>query len=65
MPTIELNPRKIITRLTAEGWENIGGGNHDRFTHGDRPGVMVIVPRHRKDLPIGTARSIAKQAGWL
>ena len=65
MPTIELNPRKIITRLTAEGWENIGGSNHDRFIHKDRPGAMVIVPRHRQDLKIGTARSIAKQAGWL
>jgi predicted RNA binding protein YcfA (HicA-like mRNA interferase family) len=65
MPDIERNPRKIVARLTSEGWENIGGGSHDRFIHKDRPGAMVIVPRHRQDFRMGTARSIAKQAGWL
>jgi predicted RNA binding protein YcfA (HicA-like mRNA interferase family) len=65
VPTVELDPRKIVVRLVAEGWRSIGGGSHDRFIHDDRPGAMVIVPRHRKDLRIGTARSIAKQAGWV
>jgi predicted RNA binding protein YcfA (HicA-like mRNA interferase family) len=65
MPSVLLTPRKIIAQLLSEGWDNIGGTNHDRFIHKKRPGAMVIVPRHKKNLKIGTARSIAKQAGWL
>ena len=63
MPKPETNTRKIIARLLAEGWQNIGGGSHDRFIHAERIGVMVSVPRHRELTP-GTARSIAKAAGW-
>ena len=47
----------------AEGWLDIGGGSHDRFIHDNKPGVMITVPRHR-ELSSGTARSIAKAAGW-
>ena len=47
----------------AEGWLDIGGGSHDRFIHDNKPGVMITVPRHRELSP-GTARSIAKAAGW-
>ncbi|MCW2317626.1 putative RNA binding protein YcfA (HicA-like mRNA interferase family) [Rhodoblastus acidophilus] len=64
MPKVETNTRKIIARLEAEGWKNIGGGSHDRFVHDDHDGVMIPVPRHRELSP-GTARSIAKAAGWL
>lgn len=64
MAKIETNTRKIIAKLQAEGWANIGGGSHDRFTNPDFPGVMVTVPRHRELTP-GTARSIAKAAGWI
>jgi len=56
--------RKIIARLEAEGWSNIGGGSHDRFVHKDRLDVMIAVPRHRELSP-GTARSIARTAGWF
>jgi predicted RNA binding protein YcfA (HicA-like mRNA interferase family) len=64
MPTIETNTRKIVARLEREGWRNAGGGRHDRFKHPDKPGVVIVVPRHR-ELPIGTARRIAKDAGWI
>lgn len=64
MPKIETNTRKIVARLQADGWVNIGGGNHDRFVNPAHPAVMITVPRHR-DLSPGTARSIAKAAGWL
>jgi predicted RNA binding protein YcfA (HicA-like mRNA interferase family) len=64
VPKIETNTRKIIARLEAEGWTGTGGGSHDRFTREDRPGVMITVPRHRELSP-GTARSIAKAAGWI
>lgn len=62
MARIETRTRRIVTRLTAEGWTNIGGGSHDRFINSERPDLMIIVPRHRELTP-GTARSIAKSAG--
>jgi predicted RNA binding protein YcfA (HicA-like mRNA interferase family) len=30
-----------------------------------RDGRFVIVPHPKKDLPAGTARAIARQAGWI
>jgi predicted RNA binding protein YcfA (HicA-like mRNA interferase family) len=63
MPKPETHTRKIIAKLLAEGWQNIGGGSHDRFVHAEKHGVVITVPRHRELTP-GTARSIAKAAGW-
>jgi predicted RNA binding protein YcfA (HicA-like mRNA interferase family) len=65
MPVPETNTRKIISRLAREGWANIGGGSrdHDKFKHDARPGVIIVVPRHRM-LSAGVAPSIAKLAGW-
>ena len=59
----ETNTRKIVKRLKAEGWRGVEGGNHSKFTHPDRPGVLVVVPRHT-EVSSGVARSIAKSAGW-
>jgi predicted RNA binding protein YcfA (HicA-like mRNA interferase family) len=64
MAKVETNTRKIVERLKRCGWVNVGRANHDRFTHPARPGHMVVVPRHRAIKP-GTARSIARQAGWI
>jgi predicted RNA binding protein YcfA (HicA-like mRNA interferase family) len=63
MAAIETNSRKIIARLKQEGWRHVGGGKHDKFEHPSKPGTIITVPRHR-ELPIGTARRIAKAAGW-
>lgn len=53
--------KKIIARLEREGWTNVGGANHDKFTKaGNKP---IIVPRHISVSP-GVARSIATAAGW-
>lgn len=60
---MERNSTKIIKRLQAEGWELVSTrGSHHKLRHGDR---TVIVPHPKKDLPDGTARSIAKMVGWL
>jgi predicted RNA binding protein YcfA (HicA-like mRNA interferase family) len=63
MPWVETNTRKILARLQQEGWQNVGGGKHDRFEQPRRPG-MIVVPRHKEQSP-GVARSIAKLAGWI
>ena len=60
---IPTNSRDIICRLQAEGWVLVGSkGSHHKFRNG---GVTLIVPHPKKDLPLGTARSIARVAGWL
>ena len=60
---VETNRNKIVRRLERDGWLNRGGGSHDVFTHPSRPGVIIVVPRHRELSP-GVSRQIAKQAGW-
>ncbi len=60
---MERDSRKIVKRLTADGFVLVSvKGSHHKFA---RNGVIVIVPHPKKDLPLGTARSIAKMAGWL
>ena len=52
----------IVKRLKAEGWDFVSAkGSHHKFRKG---GVTVIVPHPKKDLPMGTARAIAKMVGW-
>ena len=60
---VETNTRRIIARLSREGWTKIGGGSHDKFSNAARPGILIIVPRHR-EVSLGVARDIAKKAGW-
>lgn len=60
---METDSRKIIQRLEAEGYELVSiSGSHHKLR---KNGKTVIVPHPKKDLPLGTARAIAKQAGWI
>jgi predicted RNA binding protein YcfA (HicA-like mRNA interferase family) len=60
---MEYDSRKIIKRLKDEGYEMVAvKGSHHKLRKGAR---TIIVPHPKKDLPEGTARQIAKQAGWL
>lgn len=60
---MERSSRLIVKRLEADGWEHVGSkGSHAKFRKGNE---TVIVPHPKKDLPIGTARAIAKSAGWI
>ena len=60
---MERSSKSIVKRLAAEGFELVSvRGSHHKFRKGE---VTVIVPHPKKDLPLGTARSIAKMAGWL
>jgi predicted RNA binding protein YcfA (HicA-like mRNA interferase family) len=61
---VETDTRRVIERLKAEGWVDIGGGGHDRFVHAAKPGTMIPVPRHH-ELSSGVARSIARAAGRI
>ena len=58
-----MNSREIIRLLQQHGWDHVATkGDHWQFKHKERPG-RVTVPHPKRDLPIGTVRSIEKQAG--
>ncbi len=60
---MERDSKKIIKRLIDDGFELVSvKGSHHKLRKGAN---TVIVPHPKKELPTGTARSIAKQAGWL
>lgn len=55
--------REIIRALEQDGWYAVHTtGSHWQFKHQTKPG-RVTVPHPRKDIPIGTVKSIEKQAG--
>ena len=58
-----MNSRDIIAALQDDGWVQVAQkGSHVQFKHSVKPG-RVMVPHPRKEIPIGTLRSIEKQAG--
>lgn len=57
-----MNSREVIKALEADGWVLVAQrGSHLQFKHGVKPG-RVTVPHPKRDLPIGTLRSIEGQA---
>jgi predicted RNA binding protein YcfA (HicA-like mRNA interferase family) len=59
-----MNSRQLFKKLKDEGWKCAGGkGDHKKFKHPKKPG-HVVVPHPRKDIPVGTLRSIYRQAEW-
>jgi predicted RNA binding protein YcfA (HicA-like mRNA interferase family) len=58
-----MSSREVIKRLKADGWYEVAHeGSHVQFRHPIKPG-RVTVPHPKRDIPIGTLRSIEKQAG--
>lgn len=58
-----MNSRDIIAALEADGWCEVNRvGSHVQMKHPAKPG-RVTVPHPRRDLPLGTLRSIEKQSG--
>jgi predicted RNA binding protein YcfA (HicA-like mRNA interferase family) len=53
----------ILRMLISDGWYEVARkGSHVQLKHPVRKG-RVTVPHPRKDLPVGTVRSIERQAG--
>jgi len=58
-----MNSREVIRRLKANGWFEVAqAGNHKQFKHSVKPG-RVTVPFPKKEIPLGTLKSIEKLAG--
>jgi predicted RNA binding protein YcfA (HicA-like mRNA interferase family) len=57
-----MNSREIISALKVDGWEQVAQkGSHIQFKHPTKPG-RVTVPHPKRDIPLGTLRSIERQA---
>ncbi len=59
-----MNSLDVQVRLRADGWFEVAQkGSHKHFKHVSKPG-RVTVPHPKRDIPVGTLRSIWRQAGW-
>ncbi len=58
-----MDSRSVIAALKSDGWFQVAQkGSHVQFKHPAKPGRVPVV-HPKKDIPIGTLRSIEKQAG--
>ena len=58
-----MNSKEVIKRLEADGWYQVAKkGSHAQYKHPVKTG-RVTVPHPKRDLPIGTLKSIERQAG--
>lgn len=58
-----MNSAEVIRRLEQDGWVRVATrGSHCQFKHPEKPG-RVTVPHPKRDLAIGTVRSIERQSG--
>jgi predicted RNA binding protein YcfA (HicA-like mRNA interferase family) len=57
-----MDSRAVIAALEKDGWFEVNhAGSHKQFKHAFKKG-RVTVPHPKRDLPIGTLKSIEKQA---
>lgn len=53
----------MIKALKRDGWFEVAQtGSHKQFKHGVKTG-RATVPHPKRDIPVGTLKSIEKQAG--
>ncbi|HEX7790376.1 MAG TPA: type II toxin-antitoxin system HicA family toxin [Afipia sp.] len=58
-----MKSQEIIKALKSDGWKQVTQkGSHVQFKHPTKP-ARVTVPHPKRDVPLGTLRSIEKQAG--
>lgn len=56
--------RDVIRRIEDDGWVLVRWkGDHRQFKHDTKPGLVTVAGHGNTDVPIGTLRSIWKQAG--
>jgi len=55
--------REVIARLEADGWYQVRmKGSHRHFRHPTKAGLVTVAGKLSLDVPIGTLKSIWKQA---
>jgi predicted RNA binding protein YcfA (HicA-like mRNA interferase family) len=57
-----MDSRVVIKELKKDGWYEVNQvGSHMQFKHAEKRG-RVTVPHPKRDIPIGTLKSIEAQA---
>ena len=55
--------RDVIKRIEADGWYHVRTrGDHRQFKHIVKKGLVTVAGKLSTDVPIGTLKSIFKQA---
>jgi len=55
--------REVLEMLKSDGWYEVAcDGDHHQFKHPTKKG-RVTVTHPKKDIPIGTLKSISRQSG--
>jgi predicted RNA binding protein YcfA (HicA-like mRNA interferase family) len=58
-----VSSREVIKAIEADGWYEVGqDGSHKQFRHPTKKG-RTTVPHPKKELAIGTLKSIERQSG--
>jgi predicted RNA binding protein YcfA (HicA-like mRNA interferase family) len=58
-----IHSRDVIKELKKDGWYEVNQvGSHKQFKHPTKKG-RVTVPHPNRDIPMGTLKSVEKQAG--
>jgi predicted RNA binding protein YcfA (HicA-like mRNA interferase family) len=56
--------RDVIRVLTDDGWLQVSQkGSHRQLRHPTKPGKVTVPGKMSDDLPVGTYKSILRQAG--
>jgi predicted RNA binding protein YcfA (HicA-like mRNA interferase family) len=56
--------RELIRLIEDDGWRQMTqSGSHRQFKHPTKPGRVTIAGKPSTDVPVGTEKSILKQAG--
>jgi predicted RNA binding protein YcfA (HicA-like mRNA interferase family) len=56
--------RDIVRRLLDDGWTQTSQkGSHRQFEHPTKPGKVTVPGSPSDDIPLGTLKSILRQAG--
>ncbi|GMO29919.1 MAG: type II toxin-antitoxin system HicA family toxin [Termitinemataceae bacterium] len=58
-----MTKKELERKLISAGWIITHGRAHDQATNPQKTGVKIPIPRHKGDIPKGTAKSILKDAG--
>ena len=56
--------RDVVRLLVSDGWVQASQkGSHRQFEHASKPGKVTVPGKMSDDVPIGTFKSILRQAG--
>ena len=62
--TLWVKVRDVLKRLRQDGWNQVRmKGSHRQFRHAVKSGTVTVAGKPGVEVPIGTLKSIFKQAG--